>query len=91
MGGRRCNNSWGFRGQKSNGKVTITGISGTTIYIDSNGDGTGASPTFANNHAIGAYVAILTRNVSLKAYDPATNMHYGMSGSQNFRGLNFQT
>jgi len=46
--------------------VTVTGISGATIYIDSNGDGTGASPTFTYTHETTAYVLNLTRNVVIK-------------------------
>jgi hypothetical protein len=47
--------------------VTITGISGTTIYIDSNGNGTAATPKFTYAHSSGIEVFNRTRNIKISA------------------------
>lgn len=50
--------------------VTITGISGTTIYIDSNGNGTGTGVSLGNHHGHEApqgIVANMTRSANIKA------------------------
>jgi len=45
----------------------ITGISGTNVFIDSNGDGTGASPSFAYPHNKDIYVWNMRHNAIIKS------------------------
>ncbi len=56
--------------------VTITGISGTTIYIDSNGNGTGGTPNFTYAHGNGMNIANLTRNVKVFAGNTIYDIGY---------------
>lgn len=71
--------------------VVITGISGTTIYIDSNGDGTGASPVFANAHDTSALILNITRNAKITSSVGSGNSYLQMAfGSGDFDWASFK-
>lgn len=64
-------------------KVTITGINGTTIYIDSNGDGSGVSPKFNYAHVGLCHVLNLTRNVRISSSQSSYNSYINIGGNGN--------